>query len=75
MVEGKGVKTRATRSPTRWQRVIFASSLPKCPFCREEPWCRKHQMHYSECDCIGPDEETVEYRETPKGTLMGRRKC
>lgn len=58
-----------------WVRVVFAADLPLCACCGEEPWCVKHEMHFADCECIGPteDEEEVEYREV-KGVLWARRK-
>lgn len=54
-----------------WKKVVFASDLPLCEDC-EEPWCKKHKKHYADCDCIGPTEDEVEYREV-NGVLYGRR--
>lgn len=45
-----------------WKKVVFASQLPECPDCGE-PYCKKHKQHYSDCECIGPTEDDVEYKE------------
>lgn len=57
-----------------WQKVVFAHELSICDCCGEEPFCDLHQTHYGECDCIGPTEDDVEYKEI-NGELFGRRKC
>ena len=34
--------------------IVCASDCPPCPCCGDEPYCEKHQMHYADCDCVGP---------------------
>jgi hypothetical protein len=53
-----------------WQKIVLASELDDCPDCGE-PWCEKHQMHYADCDCLGPTQDDVEYKEID-GELYGR---
>lgn len=57
--------------PGKWMRVVFADELPRCECCGDA-WCPKHEMHFSECACIGPTEDDVEYKEK-HGELYGRR--
>lgn len=45
-----------------WEKIVFADECHSCDCC-EEPFCVKHEMHYWECDCIGPTEDEVEYHE------------
>lgn len=35
------------------EKIVFASDLELCDCC-EEPYCAVHDMHYADCDCIGP---------------------
>ena len=60
-----------SKAANHWQRVVFASELPKCDCCGE-PFCPKHKKHYAECECIGPTHDGCEYMEI-KGKLYGRR--
>jgi hypothetical protein len=55
-----------------WKKVVFASELPECPDCGE-PYCKKHKQHYGDCECIGPTEDDVEYKESKNGELYARR--
>lgn len=55
----------------RWRKVVFAADLEECEDCGE-PWCKKHQQHYWECECLGPTEDDVEYQERG-GVLWARR--
>ena len=34
--------------------IVFAFECPPCDCC-EEPYCKLHNMHLADCDCIGPD--------------------
>lgn len=63
---------------TGWRPVSFASDC-WCPICEEQGPCGCDSSlcsycgeDYSECGCIGPTEDDVEYREF-HGQLMGRR--
>jgi hypothetical protein len=47
--------------PKGWQRVMSFADMIECEDC-EEPFCPEHQMHYADCDCIGPTESDVEYK-------------
>ena len=47
----------------KWVRVKFSSDFELCEFCQEEPWCAEHQMHFGECDCVGPTQDGYDYRE------------
>ena len=33
--------------------IVLASDCPPCACCGE-PWCKTCEMHYADCDCIGP---------------------
>ena len=61
-------------SPLDWTEVVFAGDLPLCEAC-EESYCDKCDLHYADCDCIGPTEceSDVEYEEVG-GILYARRK-
>lgn len=54
----------------KWNKVVFAADLPKCDCC-EDAYCPIHNMHFSECSCIGPTMDDVEYKEK-NGVLYGR---
>lgn len=51
-----------------WERVMFASECDP----DGDGWCRVRDCDVGECDCIGPTEDDVEYREIG-GVLHGRR--
>lgn len=53
-----------------WRRVVFASDLEACKMCGE-PWCDIHDMHYADCECIGPTQDGYEYKEI-RGILFAR---
>ena len=54
-----------------WEMVMLAADLPQCPDCGE-PYCTHHEKHYADCECIGPTEDGVEYRDI-SGLLVGKR--
>ena len=56
----------------QFEEVVFASDCNPCPDCGE-PFCGNCNKHYSDCTCIGPTEECVEYKHF-KGVLYGRRR-
>ena len=35
-------------------KIVFAGDLELCEDCQEELWCPIHEMHYADCDCVGP---------------------
>ncbi len=53
-----------------WTKVVFADDCIPCPDCGE-PWCEGCSEHYSECRCLGPTQDGVEYSEVG-GELFGR---
>lgn len=55
-----------------WELIKFAEDCVSCLDCGE-PWCETHGLHYSDCECLGPTQDGVEYKSTPDG-LFGRRK-
>lgn len=57
--------------PRGWGRVVCADDIPECECC-EEPFGQEHNLHYSECDCIGPTEDEVVYKMID-GVLFGSR--
>jgi hypothetical protein len=57
--------------PKGWQRVMSSAEMIECEDC-EEPFCPEHQMHYADCDCIGPTESDVEYKSSD-GILFATR--
>jgi hypothetical protein len=52
-----------------WERVMFAAECDP----DGDGWCQQRDIDPAECDCIGPTEDGVEYREVD-GVLYGRRK-
>lgn len=54
-----------------YERIVMAADRPVCENCGE-PWCEKHEEHYSECECLGPTKDGVEYK-TVLGVLYGKR--
>lgn len=62
---------KMSKRGSRWRRVVGADECPPCPDCGE-PFCKRHGMHYADCDCIGPTMDECEYR-VVKGVLYGRR--
>lgn len=47
--------------PNGWSDVVYADQLGTCNMCGE-PWCDYHDMHYHECDCIGPTQDDATYK-------------
>lgn len=46
-------------------RIKFAADCSSCECCGE-PYCDDHQMHYAECECLGPhnaEDEGFDVRE------------
>lgn len=61
------------RASNQWMKVRLAAELPECELCGE-PFCRRHRMHFADCDCPGPDQDdTHEYQER-RGVLYARKK-
>ena len=56
------------RKKDGWERVMFAAECDP----DGDGWCQVRDVDPAECDCIGPTEEGVEYREID-GVLYGRR--
>jgi hypothetical protein len=54
-----------------WSLVRFAAEMAECPDCGE-PFCAECETHYSECDCIGPTEDGVRYKDID-GVLFAKR--
>jgi len=48
--------------PKGYRLVKYAFENPICEGCGEEPWCEEHQMHYADCECIGPTQDEATYR-------------
>jgi uncharacterized protein with NRDE domain len=59
-----------SKIPKCWKKIVFASDLPKCDCCEEE-WCEEHNTHFADCECIGPTQDNVEYKEF-NGFLYGK---
>ena len=53
-----------------WRKVICAADCPLCDCC-EEPFCEICQDHYAECECPGPTQDEIVYKEF-NGVLYGR---
>lgn len=39
--------------------VVYASELPLCADCEEEPYCPKHKKHFADCPCVGPSQDDL----------------
>ena len=67
------LKLHSEYCPQEWSKVVFAYECGIDPD-TEEPFeiCPVCSGLYSECDCIGPTEDGVEYKEI-SGELYGRR--
>jgi len=57
--------------PKGFSLVKYAFECESCPDCGE-PFCMEHDMHYSECDCIGPTQDDV-YRVDVEGYEFAKR--
>lgn len=55
LVSGQ-MRTRLYWSNFIWQDLKYASDFPECEMCGE-PYCDKHQQHFSDCLCIGVSED------------------
>ena len=53
-----------------WKLVVFADECRMCELCGE-PICHVCQDHYADCDCPGPTQDGIEYKEID-GRLYGR---
>ena len=51
----------------KWQRVMFAAECDP----DGDGWCRVRDCDPAECDCLGPTQDGVEYKEVD-GVLWGR---
>ena len=58
-------------APKEWQRVMAAADMLECEYCGE-PFCPEHGDHYADCECIGPTEDDVTFKEVD-GVLFGTR--
>lgn len=57
--------------PFGWSRVMSAADMLECDLCGE-PYCPECSEHYASCNCIGPSEDDVHYKEMD-GFLFARR--
>lgn len=48
--------------PAGWSLVKYVSDMPLCACCEEEAYCEEHECHFSDCDCIGPDQDEATYK-------------
>lgn len=55
------------RNENRWKKVMFAAECDP----DGDGWCRVRDCDPAECDCFGPTQDDVEYKEI-KGVLYGR---
>jgi len=53
-----------------WKLVVHADECKSCDMC-EEPVCYICDEHYADCECPGPTQDEVEYKEFD-GVLYGR---
>ena len=53
--------------PKGFERVVFSAD------CDEDGNCPNCNIDYADCECVGPTEDGVEYREV-NGVLYGRRR-
>lgn len=55
--------------PSNWDTIVFAADLPLCDCCGE-PYCSTCDVHYADCECLGPTQDGVTYK-TIDGILFG----
>lgn len=53
-----------------WKRVVIAAECEPCEWC-EEPVCYICDEHYATCDCPGPTQDEMEYKEI-NGVMYAR---
>jgi hypothetical protein len=58
-------------SPKGWSKVMCADDMIKCDCCGE-PFCPECNMHYADCECIGPTEDET-LQTFVDGVLFGSR--
>ena len=55
--------------------IVFADQLPECDCCGE-PYCPIHEMHFSDCTCVGPsnaEDDGWKIEEDENGKLWATR--
>jgi len=57
--------------PKGWRKVMSAADMLDCEMCGE-PFCPECNAHYADCDCIGPTEDDVEYKDVDGITFATR---
>jgi len=58
-------------SPRGWSKVMSAADMLECEDCGE-PYCPECDTHYADCECIGPTEDEVTFKDVD-GVLFGTR--
>jgi hypothetical protein len=58
--------------PRGWGKVMCAADMLECECCGE-PFCPECATHYADCECIGPSEEDVTFKNV-SGVLFATRK-
>lgn len=53
-----------------WKKVVFADECKQCDMC-DDLICYLCGDHYAECDCPGPTQDGIEYKEIDE-VLYGR---
>ena len=53
-----------------WKKIKFAADCTPCPMC-DEPWCEDCELHFGDCNCLGPTQDGVFYW-TVGDVLMGK---
>ena len=56
-------------APKGWKKVMSAADMLECEDCGE-PFFPECNAHYADCNCIGPTEDEVEFKEVD-GVLFG----
>ena len=59
------------KAPKGWGKVMGAADMLECEAC-SEPYCPECDAHYADCDCIGPTEDDVLYKQVD-GVVFGTR--
>jgi len=54
-----------------WVQVRYAADFRECEMCGE-PYCDMHDMHYADCDCVGPTQDGYEYSTNENGESIAR---
>ena len=55
--------------PSGYKVIKFGTEMSSCECC-DEPWCNDCETHFADCDCYGPTQDDIKYKEID-GVLFG----